>query len=90
MSQAAAAGAAAPRRVFVVGVGMTKFEKVSQRVLNDLKRARLSLGRMIRLLAHPGRQNRRNKWLFPMEFWLFSGTENYRNSVPNPSAEKTT
>jgi hypothetical protein len=49
MSQAAAA----PRRVFVVGVGMTKFEKVSQRVLNDLKRARLSRGRMIWLLAHP-------------------------------------
>ncbi len=34
---------------------------------------------------------RRNKWLFPMEFWLFRGTENSRNSVSNPSTdEKTT
>ncbi len=33
---------------------------------------------------------RQNKWLFPMEFRLFRGSENPRNSVPNPSAEQKT
>jgi hypothetical protein len=33
-------------------------------------------------------RNRRNKWLFPMEFRLFRGTKNSRNSVLNHSAEK--
>jgi hypothetical protein len=34
------------------------------------------------------RRNRLNKWLFPMEFRLCHGTENFWNSVRNHSAEE--
>ncbi len=34
------------------------------------------------------RRNRRNNWFVPVEFRLFRGTENSRNSIPNFSAEE--
>jgi hypothetical protein len=33
-------------------------------------------------------QNWLNNWFVPAKFWLFRGTENSRNSVPNRSAEE--
>jgi hypothetical protein len=35
-----------------------------------------------------GRRNRWNSWFVQAEFWLFRGTENSRNFVPNCSAEE--